>query len=477
MGWRRGIVQDDLKADFMVRQWRVLAGLALAAACAGAHSEVTLDPDRVSELVQKQLEALEVPAASVAVVADGRIVFTGAYGTDPGKPRPVRVDMRFPIGSISKQFCAAAILLLQEDGKVSLDDPAGRYVADLGPAANVTLRQLLSHTAGLRDYWPQDYVFPRMMQPISRQELVATWAAKPLDFPPGTARQYSNTGYVVAGMVVEKVTGESLMHFLRRRIFEPLHMESVRDVDAEGLAADDVRGVQRAALGPLRPADPIGQGWPFGAGELSMTAADLARWDEAMVDERILSPASWREMHTATQLASGWSTQYGLGVGVVTDSLGRRVISHAGGALGFTTRSRVFPESHSAIVVLTNSDSADAATSIADELTPLLFDMLEPLDVTRREEAKQVLERLRKGEIDPGRFTPNAMAWFSPQTLRDFAASLMALGPLRSIKLNSRQTRGGMEYREYSIDFDTRKLKLTTRGLPDGRLEQFIFEL
>jgi hypothetical protein len=145
--------------------------------------------------------------------------------------------------------------------------------------------------------------------------------------------------------------------------------------------------------------------------------------------------------------------------------------------LGFTTRNRVFPESRSAIVVLTNSDSADAATSITDELTPLLFDALEPLDATRREEARQVLERLRKGEIDPGRFTPDAIAWFSPQTLRDFAASLMALGPLRSIKLNSRQTRGGMEYREYKIEFDTRNLKLTTRGLPDGRLEQFIFEL
>src|SRR5215831_3730764 len=121
----------------MVRHWRALSGLALAAACASAHSQVTLDPGRVSEVVQKQLQSLEVPAASVAVVADGSIVFTGAYGTDPGKQRPVRADMRFPIGSISKQFCAAAILLLQEEGKLSLDDPAGRYVADLGPAANV----------------------------------------------------------------------------------------------------------------------------------------------------------------------------------------------------------------------------------------------------------------------------------------------------------------------------------------------------
>jgi CubicO group peptidase (beta-lactamase class C family) len=462
----------------MASHWRVLSGLAFAAACAGAHSEITLDPGRVSEVVQKQLESLDVPAASIAVVADGRIVFARAYGTDPGTPpRPVNADMRFPIGSISKQFCAAAILLLQEEGKLSLDDPAGRYVANLGPAADVTLRQLLSHTAGLRDYWPQDYVFPRMMQPISRQELVATWVARPLDFPPGTARQYSNTGYVVAGLVVEKVTGESLTHFLRRRIFEPLHMDSVRDVDAEGLAADDVRAVQRAALGPLRPADPIGRGWLFGAAELSMTAADLARWDQAMVEERILSPASWHEMHTALSLQSGWSTQYGLGIGVVTDNLGRRVISHTGGALGFTSRNRVFPESRSAIVVLTNSDSADAATSITDELTPLLFDALEPLDAARREEARQVLERLRKGEIDPGRLTPNALAWFSPQTLRDFAASLTALGPLRSIKLDSRQMRGGMDYREYSVEFDTRKLTLTTRSLPDGRLEQFMLGL
>jgi CubicO group peptidase (beta-lactamase class C family) len=470
-------VQHDSKIVMRRQHWRVLLGLALATACAGAHAEVTLDPGRVSDLVQQQLQTLDVPAATIAIVANGRIVFTGAYGTDPSTSRPVRADMRFPIASLSKQFCAAAILLLQEDGKLSLDDPAGRYVADLGPAAGVTLRQLLSHTAGLRDYWPQDYVFPRMMQPISKQELVAEWVARPLDFPPGTARQYSNTGFVVAGMVVEKVAGESLMHFLKRRIFEPLHMDSVRDVDAEGLAADDVRGVQRAALGPLRPADRIGRGWLFGAGELSMTAADLARWDQAMVDERILTPASWREMHTATRLASGWSAQYGLGVGVITDSMGRRMISHSGGAFGFTTRNRVFPESRSAIVVLTNSDSADAASSIADDITPMLFDAVEPRDAARREEARQVLERLRKGEIDPGRFTPNALAWFNPQTLRDFAASLTALGPLRSLKLSSQQTRGGMDYREYSAEFDTRKLTLTTRSLPDGRLEQFMLGL
>ncbi|MBV8501274.1 MAG: beta-lactamase family protein [Paucibacter sp.] len=470
-------MQHAFKVVLMAWHWRILSGLAFAAACAGAHAEIALDPGRVSEVVQKQLESLDVPAASIAVVADGHIVFARAYGTDPVTARPVTADMRFPIGSISKQFCAAAILLLQEDGKLSLDDPAGRYVANLGPATDVTLRQLLSHTGGLRDYWPQDYVFPRMKQPITRQELVSTWAAKPLDFPPGTDRQYSNTGYVVAGMVVEKVSGESLAHFLRHRIFEALHMDSVRDVDAEGLADNDVRAVQRAALGPLRPADLIGRGWLFGAAEFSMTAADLARWDQAMVEERVLSPASWREMHTAMRFQSGWSAQYGLGVGVVTDDLGRRVISHSGGALGFTSRNRVFPESRSAIVVLTNSDAADAAASIADELTPLLFDALEPLDASRREEARQVLERLRKGEIDPGRFTPNALAWFSPQTLRDFAASLTALGPLRSIKLGSRQTRGGMDYREYSVEFDVRKLTLMTRSLPDGRLEQFMLGL
>jgi hypothetical protein len=120
---------------------------------------------------------------------------------------------------------------------------------------------------------------------------------------------------------------------------------------------------------------------------------------------------------------------------------------------------------------------SEVVDAITDELTPVLFDALEPLGATRREEARQVLERLRKGEIDPARFTPDALAWFKPQTLRDFAASLMALGPLRSLKLSSQQTRGGMDYREYSAEFDTRKLTLTTRSLPDGRLEQFMLGL
>src|SRR5437870_747368 len=208
---------------------------------------------QIDKLATDALAKSGVPSASVAVVTNGQITYVKAYGDARLEPRtPATPNMRYSIGSISKQFTAAAILFLQEQGKLSLDDKVARFIPDLTRANEVTIRQLLSHTSGYQDYWPQDYVMPMMLEPVTAQKILDLWARKPLDFDPGTKWQYSNTNYVIAGVIVEKAAGKPLLEFLREKVFTPLGMKSVLNIDQEKLTSSDPTGYLRYALGPPR---------------------------------------------------------------------------------------------------------------------------------------------------------------------------------------------------------------------------------
>lgn len=439
-----------------------------------ALSAASLDEGRVAQIVRTELKKLEVPSASVAIVLDDRIAYAEAFGMAQLNPdRSANNSARYEIGSISKQFLALSILMLQENGKLSLEDRAGKYVQDIGPAANVTLRQLLSHTAGIRDYWPQDYVFTRMLAPISHEELLRRWAVQPLDFPPGERWQYSNTGYTLAGVILEKVAGESLFAFLQHRVFVPLRMPSVVNADEQSMGPPDAVGYTRAALGPHRPAVHEAKGWLFAAGELAMTAEDLARWDLSIIDETLMQPASYRQLETEVLLTNGVGTQYALGVGVRM-AAERRVITHAGGTSGFISRNVIYPDQRAAIVVLTNSDAADAATPISDKLQKLILESVSPVDSARREEARRVFDGLRQGKLDRTLLSENANDYFTPETVQEIARGIAPLGPVKSFELVANGTRGGMDFRVYEIKVAKRELELVTRSLPDGKLEQYL---
>src|SRR6266496_4946171 len=312
--------------------------------------------EKIDTIARNALASTGVPSASIAAVQNGAITYLQAYGDGRLAPRtPATPGMRYSIGTISKQFTAAAVLLLAEQGKLSLDDKVGRWLPEATQAGDVTVRQLLSMTSGYQDFWPQDYVMPNMVQPTSAQDIVAGWAGKPLDFQPGAKCQYSNTNYVMVGLIVERTAGTHLMDFLQRRIFGPLGMTSVFDTDAAPLPAGDPKRYQRFGLGPVRPAPKEGAGWMFAAGELAMTATDLARWDISMIDQAVLKPTSYREMEREVQLHSGAGSKYGLGVGVSIVN-GRRVISHGGEVSGFCAQNAVYPDERAAIVVLSNLD-------------------------------------------------------------------------------------------------------------------------
>src|ERR1017187_10215993 len=302
-----------------------------------ALSIATLDPalqTRIDRIAQQVLDQTGVPSASVAVVQHGKLAYTHAYGsarlaTATTPPIPPTPEMRDSIGSISKQFTAAAILLLQEEGKLILDDPVGKYVPGLTRGDEVTIGQILSHTSGYQDYWPEDYVMTPMLEAESSQQILDTWAKKPLDFEPGTQWQYSNTNFVIAGEIVEKVSGQKLMDFLGEHIFHPLGMKSAWNSDEIKLTEPDATPYVRAALGPLRLGPKEGRGWRLAAGEWAMTAHALALWDASLLAQSVLKPESYKQMFTKVKLKDGKGSHYGLGVAVGEDN-GHRAIEHSG---------------------------------------------------------------------------------------------------------------------------------------------------
>jgi D-alanyl-D-alanine carboxypeptidase len=457
-----------------VRSFVVLGITAASAAAAGAQTTLPASVRATIDSAAREiLAATGAPSASIAVVRDGRIVYTNAYGlarlAPPLKAAP---SMRYSIGSVSKQFTATAILLLAERGKLSLDDKVGRWLPELTRANEVSIRQILSMTSGYQDYWPQDYVMPPMLVPTTAQKIISEWARKPLDFEPGTKWQYSNTNYVIAGLIVEKASGMPLVDFLRKEIFTPLHMESVLITDDAALGPTDPERYLRYALGPPRVAPKEGKGWLFAAGELAMTPSDLATWDIAMMNRSVLKPASYKAQQTDVLLADGTATGYGLGVDVGMRN-GHRLISHNGEVSGFTAQNNVYPDDRTAIVVLANLDATGAPGQIADRIAGALFGAGTLEADGSAAQARTIFIGLQHGKIDRGLFTSNANAYFSAQALADFASSLAPCGPSPEVTKVRQSLRGGMTFRAFRVACGKRNLAISTFTLPDGKLEQF----
>lgn len=428
---------------------------------------------RIDVAAAAVLQQTGVPSASIAMVRNGRIVYAQAYGNAQLEPKalPARPAMRYAIGSISKQFTTSALLLLQQDGRLSLDDKVAKYFPQLARANEITIRQLLSHTSGYQDYWPQDYMFAAMRQPTEPAAILDRWARQPLDYEPGTRWQYSNTGYVLAGLIVEKVSGEPLYRFLERRIFEPLGIESVRDFDNEPLAHGTVPGYESYALGPPRPSGHSGPGWLFGAGGLAMSAEDLARWNISLIDRTVLSADSYRVLETEVLLGNGAGTDYALGLDVVMDRQ-RRKLEHSGEVAGFTALNVVYPDDGAAIVVLTNLMASHAPEQLAAKIADIVFEHADATDTARTAQAKTLFEGLLAGRLDRTLLTSNANGYFSAQALADFQASLGPLGAPKEFKHVRTWQRGGMTGRSYHAIYPDRKLRVWTYELPDGKLEQ-----
>ncbi|MDQ1347960.1 MAG: hypothetical protein QG573_1334 [Acidobacteriota bacterium] len=348
---------------------RPIAALALLAALSPALLSAAVDRvqvDAALSAVEGLLTAAypaDAPGAAVLVKWQGEVVLRKGYGlAQMDLAIPVAPEQVFEIGSVTKQFTAALLLRLAEQGKLALSDPITKFFPQMAfGVATITLEQLLAHTAGVPNYTDMPEWIPRWREDMSLETLFALFADKPLDFPPGTLWSYSNSGYILLGAVIEKVTGKSYEEVVESELFVPLGMQDSRYGHQEeivrGRVAGYVKGPEGWANAPY-----LSLTQPYAAGSLMSTVDDLARWSDALEAGRVISPASRDRMFTSAVLRGGdqdgVTTRYGLG-NAMTDVAGRPAHEHGGGIHGFTCDLLRVPGEDLLVVILSNNPMQD----------------------------------------------------------------------------------------------------------------------
>jgi len=326
----------------------------------------------IDHYVRSEMLAQHIPGLSLAVMENGKIALAKGYGLANVELQvPVTPETVFESGSVGKQFTATAVMMLVEEGKVALDDQLSKFFTNAPDSwTNVTIRGLLSHTAGFSDY-PKDFDLHR---DYTEDELLKRIEAIPLAFPPGEKWSYSNLGYVTLGILIHKLSGEFYGDVLQKRIFRPLGMKTARIVSEEDIIPNRAAGY-RLVDGELRNQQWFSRTMNTTAdGSLLLSVLDMAKWDAALHSTSLLKKSSLEEMWTHVKLKDGQTVNYGFGWGVV-DYQGRRVIQHGGAWQGFRAQISRYPDDSLTVVAFANlahSDLAKIAHHIAALYNPEL---------------------------------------------------------------------------------------------------------
>jgi CubicO group peptidase (beta-lactamase class C family) len=323
------------------------------------------------DAIAKAAYPANAPGAAVLVMKDGAALLRKGYGVaDIELQVPISPDMIFRIGSVTKQFTAAAILLLEEEGKLSVGDDIRKYLPDY-PTEGRTIRieHLLTHTSGIRSYTDMSTFGDLMREDMAVSKLIDTFKNEPLAFAPGEKFAYNNSGYVLLGAIIEKASGKPYATFLRERIFGPLGMEHTAYEDSSKLLPGRAKGYDGAGTsGSFVNAAYLSMTLPFSAGSLASTVDDLAKWDQALYSNRLLSEASLEKWWKPFRLSDGRSTGYGYGWGIYSYQ-GHPVVGHGGGINGFTCQVLRLPSDRVYVAVLTNrNDESSDPGRVAREL-------------------------------------------------------------------------------------------------------------
>ena len=352
----------------------VAAFVAAAAVAAGAAAAPPADLKAKADAIVEAAFPADGPGGAVIVSRGGETLYSAGRGlADVEARRPIAADTIFRLGSITKQFTAALILQLVQEGRISLDDPISRFFPDYPqPGASATVRQLLNHTSGIQSYTgiPGWMVEENTDRPYTTAEMIAVFRDRPSPTPPGQAWAYNNSGYVMLGAIVEAVTGKPWHRVLAERITGPLGLETIGyGVDRESGAAM-ARGYTQAD-GEVRPARRIHMSVPHGAGALVGSVGDLAKWAHALHHGRVVSPELYAAMTSPAVLADGRTERYGFGLRF-DEVRGRPTIEHGGGIFGFGTESIYIPSEDLFVAVFANSDThATPPSLVARRLSAL----------------------------------------------------------------------------------------------------------
>jgi len=295
------------------------------------------------------------PGAAIIVQKDGRTIIRKGYGmADLELGVPVAPDMVFRLGSITKQFTAVSILSLAQEGKLNLQDEITKFLPDYPTQGKrITVEHLLTHTSGIQSYTDMPEWLPLWRKDMTPKELVDLFKDKPMQFEPGRSWSYNNSGFVLLGAIIEKVSGKTYEQFVDERIFKPLGMSSSYYGSTERIIPRRIPGYEEGESGFVN-ASYLSMTQPYAAGSLLSTVDDLARWSEAVFAGKVVGKAWLDKALTPFKLVNGESTGYGYGW-FVAEVGGHRSIEHGGGINGFTTYEMTFPDDHLFIAILTNS--------------------------------------------------------------------------------------------------------------------------
>jgi D-alanyl-D-alanine carboxypeptidase len=323
--------------------------------------------DRIKGIMERE----RIPGMAIVVMKNGLVIERRGYGlADRETQTTVGANTRFPIGSVTKQFTATAVMLLVEEGKLDLDQPIRQYLSDLPITWQpLTLRQLLAHTSGLSEsinYRQINIAYRNAKGDRKVQNLPEIYQAlnPKLDFPPGEAWMYSNTGYLVAGLIIEKVSGQSYHDFMRDRIFQPLGMnETQAELSNVPNLASGYYWNSRGWNRQLDKLDLAGWQWAHAAGNIISTATDMTKWAAALNAGKLLKPTSYEQLWSETRLNNGRATGYSYGLGWGVNRFNHHLtISHGGSISGYASGVARFPDDRLDVIVLTNNIEADGAT-------------------------------------------------------------------------------------------------------------------
>ena len=416
---------------------------------------------KIDAFIQTEMKRQNIPGISLAVVTGKQPPLVRSYGLANIEHQvPVKPETIFQSGSVGKQFTSAAVMLLVEDGKLTVDDKLSTHLGAVPDSwSNLTIRHLLTHTGGLTDY-PKGFDFRR---DYTEDELLKVIQAVPLAFQPGERHQYSNLGYVTLGILISKVAGKFYGDVLAERIFKPLDMMTARVISEADIVPNRAAGY-RLAQGELR-----NQNWVSPAmnttadGSLYLTVLDLVKWDAALRSKTFLKPASRDAMWTPLTLNSGARQPYGFGWAVTTRG-GHRVLEHGGAWQGFVAHiSRYIDDGLTVIMLVNRSGVAVPAlsTGVAALFLPDLIPKPVPdADPVATAAHRKLLESLIAGTADPSVFTAQVVAEVLPK-VDQTRAQLKGFGAITVFEVLERSNKDDLRVNRYRVRFEKQNAILT----------------
>lgn len=458
----------------MTRRRSPLFALLLVV-CFAAATTTTARADRTDDLVRDLMRRRHVPGLALAVVRGGRVVKARGYGLASVEfGAPATPETVFEIGSVTKQFTATAVMMLVEEGKLALDDPVAKHLPNTPEAwRGVTVRHLLTHTSGLRNYTGLPGF--ELTERLSRDDFVKLIAQHPLAFSPGDSWSYGNTNYNLLGFIIEAASGKPYWQFVSERIFRPLGMNATANRDPRFVVRARATGYEwdRGEL--------VGRDYDltdvFSAGAILSTVLDLAKWDAALYTERLLKRASLEQMWTPVRLNSGETRPYGLGWNV-EPFRGRERLRHNGQTAGFAANITRYPSDRLTFIVLSNLGDiglgGEVATAVAKLYIPSLSlrelrETPDP-DPQSSQRVRAALSELLAGRLAPDAFTADAQTRLSTDDAKARWREAASNGPLKSFAFVGEERQGRERLARYVARFARRVLLLRFTLAEDGRL-------